>query len=224
MPTNRRTFTLREPTESQAELVLNDLADAPLGYDGVGSTREWKDGRPVPAGYHFDRRRVELGAGAGMFAAAVEALRHWEQFEVGWATILPPGRAISPGAQVAVRARAAGLWSLNPVRVIYVIDESRLTDSRATDSRATARWGFGFGTLPTHAEAGEERFLIEWDGDTDLVTYDVLAFFLPRHPLARLGSPYATWLANRFRRDSVDALRRAIVKRLSAPEPRGLAP
>jgi uncharacterized protein (UPF0548 family) len=35
--------------------------------------------------------------------------------------------------------------------------------------------------------AGEERFTVEWRCQDDSLWYDLLAFSLPRHPLARLG-------------------------------------
>ena len=64
------------------------------------------------------------------------------------------------------------------------------------------KFGFAYGTLPEHAESGEERFLIEWDraGDGG-VWYDILAFSRPRQFLARLGHPWVRRLQKRFGRD-----------------------
>ncbi len=120
---------------------------------------------------------------------AVEALKNWRQFDLGWVTIVPRGVAIEVGATVAVKARAFGTWSLSASRVVYVIDEPR-------------RFGFAYGTLPDHVECGEERFLIEWLAD-DSVWYDILAFSRPRHPLVRLSSPLARLLQKRFARESI---------------------
>jgi uncharacterized protein (UPF0548 family) len=72
-----------------------------------------------------------------------------------------------------------------------------------------ARFGFAYGTLPGHAESGEERFLVEWDRTGDAVRYDVLAFSRPRHPLARLGYPLTRRAQRRFARDSAAAMLRA---------------
>jgi uncharacterized protein (UPF0548 family) len=69
---------------------------------------------------------------------------------------------------------------------------------------------FAYGTLPGHAESGEERFLVEWDRTTDAVHYDILAFSRPRHPLARLGYPLTRRVQRRFARDSATAMRRAV--------------
>ena len=64
------------------------------------------------------------------------------------------------------------------------------------------RFGFGYGTLPGHAERGEERFSVEWYREDGYVYYDVFAFSCPKHPLAWFGCPFARALQRRFARDS----------------------
>jgi uncharacterized protein (UPF0548 family) len=83
---------------------------------------------------------------------------------------------------------------------VYTIDETG----------PVCRFGFAYGTLPDHAESGEERFLVEWDRATDAVHYDILAFSRPRHPLARIGYPLTRRTQKRFARDSAAAMRRAV--------------
>jgi uncharacterized protein (UPF0548 family) len=73
----------------------------------------------------------------------------------------------------------------------------------------TPKFGFAYGTLPAHAERGEERFLIETD-DAGRVWYDILAFSRPRHILARLGYPYVRRVQKRFARDSAAAVQRHV--------------
>ena len=70
--------------------------------------------------------------------------------------------------------------------------------------------GFADGTLPGHVETGEERFLIEWDRGENCVCYDILAFSRPRHPLVRLGYPFARLMQKRFARDSAKAMLRIV--------------
>ena len=62
-------------------------------------------------------------SGEATYKRAVEALKKWRQFDLGWVTIVPRGVAIEVGATVAVKARAFGTWSLSASRVVYVIDE-----------------------------------------------------------------------------------------------------
>jgi uncharacterized protein (UPF0548 family) len=63
-----------------------------------------------------------------------------------------------------------------PCRVVYVVDEP--------DQR-----GFAYGTLPGHAESGEERFVVRYDPATDEVHADVTAFARHATWWSRLGSP-----------------------------------
>ena len=70
------------------------------------------------------------------------------------------------------------------------------------------RFGFAFGTLPSHVECGEERFLVEWDRNDDNVWYDILAFSRPKFWVCRLGQPLVRRLQRKFARDSVAALQR----------------
>ena len=191
-------FTFSEPSERQIAKYITSQSKLPFSYAEVGATRSGVTHPAGPADYTLDHNRVQLGRGAETFRRAVDALKQWRQFELGWVTLVPQGVKVEAGAVVAVKARAGGLWSLNACRVVYVIDEAE-------------RFGFAYGTLPDHIERGEERFLIEWQPDDDAVWYDILAFSRPRHPLVRAGSPFARLLQKRFARDSM-AVMKSVVK------------
>jgi uncharacterized protein (UPF0548 family) len=92
-----------------------------------------------------------------------------------------------------------GLWSLNACRIVYVVKEQR-------------RFGFAYGTLPAHAESGEERFTVEWRQEDNSVWYDILAFSRPRELLSRLGCPFVRKLQKRFARESAVAMLRAVAQ------------
>ena len=177
-------FRISEPSEQDAVEFISNQRDLPFTYAEVGATNA-----TPPSGYNVDHNRIRVGEGEATYRRAVEALKSWRQFELGWVAIMPGDVPVEVGATVAVRARAVGTWSLNACRVVYVIDESR-------------RWGFAYGTLPGHVECGEERFLIEWLAD-DSVWYDILAFSRPQHPLAKVSSPFARMLQKRFARESL---------------------
>ncbi|MDF1505330.1 DUF1990 domain-containing protein [Roseisolibacter sp. H3M3-2] len=185
-------FRLSRPGDRDVAAFLAAQRDAPFSYAEVGASR---DG-PAPPGYVVDHRRVRLGDGAAAFARAVAALRAWRMTALGWAHVHPAGAPQAPGAVVAVVVRHHGVWSLHACRVVYAVDESR-------------RAGFAYGTLPAHAAAGEERFLVERDAD-DAVWYDLRAFSRPAHPLTRLGRPLARRLQRRFGHDSAEAMLAAI--------------
>jgi len=178
------------PREPSAQLVNKFIArqrDLPFSYAEVGAT-----GKTPPAGYTVDHNRIQLGRGEQVYECAVDALRHWRQFDLGWVTVVPTGVPVEVGATVAVRARAFGFWSLSAARIIYVINENE----------PVQRFGFAYGTLPDHGERGEQRYNVEWQLKDDSVWYDILAFSQPRHPLVRFSSPLARVLQNRFVRDS----------------------
>lgn len=101
---------------------------------------------------------------------------------------------------MAVLARVFGFWILNACRIVYVID----------DSGPIETFGFAYGTLPDHVECGEERFTVEWNHSNDSVSYDILAFSRPNHPLTWLGYLYVRRLQKQFARDSRQAMLRAV--------------
>ena len=155
-----------------------------------------------PAGYVVDHTRIRLGEGARAFAATKAALGRWEHFRLGWVETWPLDMPIQTGPVVAVIARLLGLWWLNACRIAYVVDEQG----------PVQRYGFAYGTLPEHAESGEERFTIEWHEGDDAVWYDILAFSRPQQLLVRLGYPLTRRLRKRFARDSAAAMRRTVVE------------
>ena len=191
-------FTLTEPSEAEILKFVSAQSHLPFSYAKVGGTRTQSgNGSSAPRGYNVDHNRVQLGSGVDVYARAVEALKQWRHFALGWVTLVPRGVQIEQGATIAVKAWACGMWSLNACRIVYVIGEAD-------------RFGFAYGTLPDHIERGEERFLIEWNRTDDSVWYDILAFSQPRHPLVRLGFPIARMMQKRFARDSLVAMKSAV--------------
>jgi len=192
-------FFLRKPSEAAVRRFVSSQENLPFSYKNVGASREGA----APRGYVVDRYRVRLGEGPEAYARAVEALREWRQFDLGWVRLLPPRASIEGGKIVGVLARHYGFWSLNTARIVYLLEESGEVE----------RFGFGYGTLPGHAERGEERFGVEWNRKNGLVYYDVFAFSRPKHPLAWPGYPFARLLQRRFRRDSTRVMVEAVARK-----------
>lgn len=186
-------FLLHKPSPSTIHDFLADQAQLDFTYSAVGATAA-----VPPADYVVDHRRIQIGAGQGVFRAAQEGLKHWEQFRLGWVEAVPRETPIQPGQVVAVVAHTFGLWWLNACRIVYVVDEIE----------PIRRFGFAYGTLPDHAASGEERFLIEWDRTDDCVWYDILAFSRPHHFLTRIGYPVVRRIQKKFGRDSAAAMKR----------------
>ena len=176
---------------SRVRAFLDRQRSLPLTYDAVGATARGE----TPPGFDSDHNRQLLGRGATTFEHAKAAVRAWTMFPRPWTAIEPEHAPIETKGVVAVHVRLLGLWWLNASRIVYVVDEPR-------------RFGFAYGTLPGHAEHGEERFLVEWLPD-DTVWYDLRAFSKPRHVLARLVYPITRAYQRRFGRASKAAMARA---------------
>lgn len=186
-----RFFHLRRPRP----LVGDDVGA--YSYADVGATRTGP-----PAGWTVDRDVGVVGHGEADFRRGAERVRQLEMFDLPWIALLTPG-PVSAGRPVTFASRQLGVWTLNACRVVYVVDEQ---------DAAGARFGFAYGTLATHAVAGEERFLIEWDRATDEVRFEVFKFSRLRHPLVRAVAPVARAVQRRFSADAIARVRRAIAE------------
>ncbi len=184
-------FLLSKPSEDQIREFIKAQQRKPFSYPDIGATI-----LKPPAGYKVDHNRARLGEGGKTFARAVEALKEWKMFDLGWVELFrldPPDNSIRAGETLAVLIHHYGLWSLNSTRIVYVVEEDL----------PARRFGFAYGTLPEHGERGEERFTIEWRRDDDSVWYDLLAFSRPQHLLAKAAYPLVRRLQKRFARDSL---------------------
>jgi len=186
---------IRKPRPEEIRAYLSAQKDKPFSYADVGATKT-----QPPGGYTVDHNRVRLSEGPAAFERAVNAIREWKMFAMPWVQLCWPDTPIVEGATVAVLVRHLGFWSLNAARIIYVVDEDG----------ADKRFGFAYGTLPDHAERGEERFTVEFQAKDQSVWYDVCAMSQPNF-LARLGYPFARHLQKRFARDSKNAMKNAVL-------------
>jgi uncharacterized protein (UPF0548 family) len=141
----------------------------------------------APKHFDLDNVAVKIGEGQAFFAEAKKALVHWKMFPK-WAIVDSQGKPAFLSQNVMVSFRLLGIWWHNACRVLYFIDEP-------------TRFGFAYGTLAKHLEAGEELFLLEID-EKEQVFYRIIAVSRPRHILAKIGYFYARWMQSVFRRDS----------------------
>jgi uncharacterized protein (UPF0548 family) len=167
----------------------------PFSYPDVGASRG-----DLPAGYATLQGRVELGEGSTTFARALQAMCRWRMFDAPDIWLCWPDAPIQPETAVAIVIRHFGFWSLNCCKIVYVVDEDG----------PIRRFGFAYGTLPEHAEQGEERFMVEWHRISDLVSYDILSFSRPGNLAARVAYPVARGLQRRFLRHSLVAMANAV--------------
>jgi uncharacterized protein (UPF0548 family) len=187
-------FLIRRPSQHEISEFLDQSRDLPLSYDPVGIARQ------SPRGFNSDLASGVIGQGREIFERAKIALAQWRHYEMGWIELFPHRASIEPGTVVAVLVRHLGFWSLNGCRVVYGVGD------RQTGSSC----GFAYGTLTNHAELGEEIFEVLLEPESEEVIYRIQAVSKPHAAMARIGYPIARYFQERFRRDSLSALKRAI--------------
>lgn len=185
-------YMLTKPSVDRINEFIEAQSRLAFSYPSVGATRDGDH----PAGFTVDHNQIHLGAGRAVFEAAHGALCRWEHYQFGWIELHRPDIDLAVDQTVAVLAHALGLWVLNACRVVYVIEEER-------------RFAFAYGTLPEHAESGEERFQVEWREDNS-VWYDILAFSRPNQLFSRIAYPYVRRKQKQFARDSMNAMKSTI--------------
>ena len=172
-------FRLTRPSDDDVRRVIASQAGSSLTYAEIGQTAH-----APPPGWPSRRRSVELPAGS--FDAARNALSGWMQYDLTW-TAVPHKPPIRVGEDFATVARTLGLWSVNCCRIVAVEDEP-------------GRFAYAIGTLPHHAEIGEERFALTDHGEG--VTFEISSFSKANSLLVRVGWPYAEHAIRHFLRDA----------------------
>lgn len=148
-------------------MKLSDLTALPLTYSEVGATAG-----PLPAGYHHVYKSAVIGRGRQRFEDAADAGMRWGMLRGAGLRVEATSDVAAVGSEVIVHLGPVRA----PCRVVYVVDEPD-------------RRGFAYGTLPGHAESGEERFMVRYDPATDQVYAEVVAFSRHGTWWSRLGSP-----------------------------------
>ncbi len=149
-------------------MKLSDLADLSLTYPEVGATSG-----PLPAGYHHVHESAVIGHGRRRFDEAADAVMRWGMLRGAGVRVDATTPVAAVGSEVIV-----GLGPVRaPCRVVYVLDEP--------DHR-----GFAYGTLPGHAETGEELFAVRYDPADDTVYAEVTAFSRHGTWWSRLAGPF----------------------------------
>ena len=189
-------YLFKKPGDDRIRAFIESQSQLDFTYPSVGATRDGGH----PSGFLVDHHRVRLGAGQATFEVAKRALREWQHYRFGWIELYRPDVDPEPGQTVGVLARVLGIWSLNACRVVYVAEEKE----------SPRRFAFAYGTLPEHAESGEERFQVEWYPEDDSIWYDILAFSRPNQLFARLGYPYVRRKQMQFARDSMLAMKATV--------------
>lgn len=189
-------FCVSKPTEQQIRATLARQQTQDFSYSEVGSSRA-----ELPRHYAVLHSRTNIGRGSVTFEKAMAAVSQWKMFDLPGIWLCWPSAPVRPGSTVALVIKHFGFWSLNCCRIVYVVDD---------EDGPLRRYGFAYGTLPEHAERGEERFTVEWDRTSDLICYDILSFSRPANLLTQMAYPVARRLQRSFMRNSLAAMASAV--------------
>ncbi|MFO0555710.1 MAG: DUF1990 domain-containing protein [Polyangiaceae bacterium] len=178
-------WLLRRPSRERLAPLLAAASSAPLSYAEVGMS-----GRPsAPPGYGYEKHETLLRR---PFAEAREALRVFATHRLPYMFLHPEHATVEEGLTVLVCARIGPLWTINPCRIVSVVDEPR-------------RFSYAYGTLPGHSEHGEETFTVV-EREDGSVHAETIACARPQDTLARLGKPVAHVVQRRIKQDYLAAL------------------
>ena len=189
-------YLFNKPSDERIGEFIESQSLLEFTYPSVGATTNGDH----PSGFVVDHNRIRLGAGQETFDVAKRALCEWQHYRFDWIELHRPDVNPEPDQTVGVLARALGLWVLSACRVVYVVEEEG----------PLRRFAFAYGTLPEHAESGEERFQVEWHPEDDSVWYDILAFSRPNQFFSWLAFPYVRRKQKQFARDSMLAMKAAL--------------
>src|SRR5207244_8747820 len=104
----------------------------------------------LPSGYHVVREARVLGHGNGIFERAAEGIRAWAPQRAAGIDLVPPRPELAAGESLLLSFRSFPFHVTAACRVAYVV-------------AGPDRYGFGYGTLPLHPEAGAAAFIVERD-------------------------------------------------------------
>ena len=201
-------YVLGKPTATDLQKYIAEKSQQSFSYEEVGFSlkSEQNDSdylAQIGDRYNIDRNRVVLGSGLEVFEQAKIALCHWKMFNFDWIDLFSPETPIQAGLTVGIIFSKFGIWSINFCKVVDFIQ---------AEEKGIKKFGFAYGTLTSHGLSGEERFLVEWNQENNIVHYDLFAFSRPNQLSSKIGYWYVRKLQKRFVQSSQQAMILAIEK------------
>ncbi|NND04460.1 MAG: DUF1990 domain-containing protein [Acidimicrobiia bacterium] len=189
-----RLVRLAKPTVEE----LEELRTA-AGIESFNYQPDILDGS-APDAMHSDVTEIFLGAEDATWRAAKRALREWAHFDLGWVGIATGGRPAQPGLDVIVYA---SLYAIQFTVACRVLSTHDVVDGYGE------RFGFTYGSLESHVEAGEEKFEVVRNQDGQ-VFYRIDVVARPARWYAVIAKPLVESQRRRFRQDSATAMKKYV--------------
>ena len=176
-------------SSKKLQAVYERECGAALTYNEVGATNG-----PMPVGYTHDVISKIVGHGVETFTQCSAFLREFgPQKSVGF-RVHPNDAYAEAGATVLMTRGLGPMRFIAATRVISTVETSD-------------RFGFTYGTLPSHPEVGEESFHLHLQDD-GTVWFEVRAFSRPSGGLSWIG-PIARLAQTAVTRRYFRAMRRS---------------
>ncbi len=180
-------ISIQYPSKTTLDHFHQQEKQLPYTYPEIGASAT-----ETLSNYDNDYNHTIIGQGEQTWQNAKQALRDWAHFPSGWTKIYPIA-PLKKDEVVVVMIHLWGIWWKNSSRIVYTWDEPN-------------KFGFAYGTLPGHFEAGEEVFWVE-KNDEGEVSYHIRAFSKPRFWMARLGYPIARMYQRKFVVESLNTMK-----------------
>jgi uncharacterized protein (UPF0548 family) len=197
-------LSILKPGPHKIKEVLVHASMSRYTYNEVGSTACEET---VPNGYAENRYEKFLGMGNEVFTIGKRAVSKCEMYNLKLTELYLLDENAEPeqGAVMAVVTRHFGLWSINPVKVVYKGELQQKGDTI---------FSLAVGTLAGHEEKGEERFTIRLTKENK-VFYQLFSFTKPAGILLMLAYPMERIVLHSFASNSADAIARLCKKELN---------
>jgi uncharacterized protein (UPF0548 family) len=184
-----------KPSVFRIKKVLEEALTSEYTYSEVGFT---ECDNTIPKGYSKNHYLKFLGVGKDIFNIGKSAVSKGKMYQLKSLELHICNEVVEleQGTVMAVVARHFGIWSINPIRVVYIVD--RTYNDYAVFSLAV-------GTLGGHEEKGEERFSVRLSSENK-VYYEIFSFNTPAGILPEIAYPLERIVLHSFARNSANAI------------------
>jgi uncharacterized protein (UPF0548 family) len=169
-----------------------------LSYLQPGVSRDLGSARA--GGFRVDSCGIDIGGDATvLFDAATEALQSWAVHRGAGLRVAPADAPLAVGVSVVVAIKLPLVTAIAPCRIVWTVDE-------------VERFGFAYGTLLGHPEAGEESFVVTRTAVG--IRFEIVAVSRPAEFLARVGSRVTRQIQRRTTSRYLSALHDSVARRV----------
>ena len=230
---------LYKHSTTDIDKYVTGLVDSSFNHPFIGYTvddevnRDINRPKPAPSpSYQTNYLSVNLGEGQQLYKRASNILKTFSMIKMmGWteihclkssipatANIIDEPRGtissatsfnLNEGQPLCTLAKCFGfIWVLNPCRIVKSSFDTSKAPAQITSPITMNQ--IAFSTVNGHLLAGEERFRITHNKDTDQVVFDMYSFSKPANVLGLLALPYVRHVQKSFFKDQASCMKQLL--------------